>query len=139
VQQEISKRRRIILLLLVACTSLAVVSWFALKYTSDRPMAFDKTQWLQARNEYDSRVLSRMAKDLIERKALIGESRSQLVELLGAPEQYSDSTDREMYYVIREDWDGIDPVRLDHLLISLDQDGRAFEARVDVFRKKQHR
>lgn len=137
-QQTISKRR-VVLLLLVAVTSSAVIAWFALKYTNNRPMAFEKTRWMKARNEGDERVLNRMSKDLIQRNALIGESRSQLIDLLGAPEKYTDAGDRQMYYLIREDWDWIDPVRRDHLLISLDPNGRAVETRIDVWRRKPPR
>jgi hypothetical protein len=120
----------------MAVTSSAVVAWFALKYTSERPMAFEKDRWMKARNEGDERVLNRMSKDLIQHNTLIGETRSQLIDQLGAPEKYTDATDRQMYYLIREDWDWVDPVRREHLLISLDPNGRAAEARIDVWRKK---
>lgn len=132
-------RHRVVLLLLVATTSSAVVAWFALKYTSNFPMRFERTRWVQARSQEDTWVLKRMSKDLIERKALIGETRSQLIEMLGAPENYSDATDRQMYYLIREDIDGVDPVRRDHLLISLDQNSRVVDARIVVFEKRGRR
>jgi glycine/D-amino acid oxidase-like deaminating enzyme len=126
-----------VLFLVVVTASAALIAWFALKHESDRPMAFDREHWLQARRDKDFNVLSRMARDLVERKALIGESRAHLIELLGAPEKYQDATDRQMYYLIRENWNWIDPVRRDHLLIAIDENGRAVDARIDVFRKKQ--
>jgi len=137
VRLGISKHRTIVLLLVII-TSSAVVAWFVLKYTSDWPMSFERTRWMQARNEDDSRVLTRMAKDLIGRRALIGETRTQLVEMLGAPENYTDATNRQMYYLVREDWDWIDPVRRDHLLVSLDQNGRAIDARIVSAKKLGH-
>ena len=135
--QEGLAKNRVILLLLVATASAAVIAWFALKYVNDQPLAFERSRWLQAREKEDSRVLTRMAKDLIARKALIGQSRSQLIELLGDPEKYSDATDSQLFYLISEKWNGVDPVRRDHLLISLDENGRAIDARIDVFKKNQ--
>jgi hypothetical protein len=123
----------------VATTSSAVIAWFVLKHANDRALPFERTRWLQARKEADSRVLTRMAKDLVDHDALLGQSRSQLVELLGEPERYADATDRQMYYLIREDWDWIDPVRRDHLLISTDGNGRAVDARIDVFKRKERK
>ena len=76
-----------------------------------------------------------MAKDLINRKSLLGQTRSQLVQLLGDPENYRDTTDRELYYLIREDWDWIDPSRRDHLLITLDQNGRAVDTKITVIKR----
>ena len=87
------------------------------RYVNTRPIASDRAQWLQAREEEDWRVRSRVAKDLLNRNVLIGQSRSQLLTLLGEPDKYADASDQQLYYLIREDWDGIDPTRPDHLLI----------------------
>lgn len=122
--------------LLLALGGIALaIALFGLKRMSDAPLPFERTRWLQAREEEDWRLRSRMAKYLITRNALVGQSRYQLVELLGKPENYSDATDQELYYLIREDWDGVDPVRVDHLLITTDTSGRAVRTVIKVFRK----
>jgi hypothetical protein len=58
-----------------------------------------------------------------------------VIALLGDPETYSDATDRQLYYLVREDWDVIDPIRRDHLLVSLDPAGRTVAARIEIFRR----
>ena len=133
--QKVISKRRLFMLLLLAIASAAAVAWLALGYTPNRPMAFEKNRWTKARNQGDERVLNRMSNDLILRNALIGETRKQVIDLLGEPEKYDNATDRQMFYLVREDWDAIDPVRLDHLLILLDPNGRVVEARIDVWRK----
>lgn len=76
-----------------------------------------------------------MATDLVNHNKLIGQTRGQLIALLGDSEKYSDATDQQLYYLIREDWEGIDPIRRDHLLITTSQDGSVVTARIIVFKK----
>jgi hypothetical protein len=59
-------------LALLAVTALTAISWFSLSYVNQRPMAFNRTRWLQARDQEDWQVRSVMASDLINRNALIG-------------------------------------------------------------------
>jgi len=55
--------------------------------------------------------------------------------MLGEPEEYSGAKENELYYLIREDWSGVEPVRRDQLLITTDQNGRAVTAVITVFKK----
>jgi hypothetical protein len=116
-------------------TVLALSSWFALSYLKSRPIPFEKARWLQAREEENWRVRSAMAKDLINRKVLIGQTRDQVTALLGQPEDYSDASTHQLYYLVREDWDWIDPTRQDHLLVSTDESGRTVAAKMDIFQR----
>ena len=134
--RNLSATQRVLVLLSVA-TVLAVSSWFALSYINSRPIPFEKNRWLQAREEENWGVRSAMAKDLINRKALIGQTRDQVTALLGEPEKYSDASSHQLYYLVREDWDWIDPSRQDHLLVSTDESGRTIAAKIDIF--QQHR
>jgi hypothetical protein len=129
--------RHNILLLAMAAASLAFAAWFSVSTLRNSAIPFERAGWLRARQEENWSVRSRMARDLVSRSVLIGQSRDQLIERLGDPESYSDATDRQLYYLIREDWDWIDPVRVDHLLISIDQNGQAADARIDVFERRK--
>ena len=131
-----NKRRRIFLLIL-AVTAAAFIAGLGLRHLNNRPLAFERSHWLQAREEEDWPVRSRMTRDLLTRNLLIGQNRNQLVELLGEPENYPDATGRQLYYLIREDWDWIDPIRRDHLLITLDHAGRVIDARIEVFQRQR--
>ena len=68
-----------------------------------------------------------MAKDLVNRQLLLGKHRSEIVQMLGDPERYSDTKTNEMFYRIREDYPfmGIDPERRDFLEITLDANEKA--------------
>lgn len=76
-----------------------------------------------------------MARDLIVSHSAIGRTRGDLVVLLGQPEKYSDTKENQLFYLIREDWSGVDPVRIDHLVITMDHNGRAISAVIDVFKR----
>jgi hypothetical protein len=129
-------KTRFVLVLLSAAAVLAVSSWFVLRYVDSR-VRFEKTRWLQAREEESWGVRSAMAKDLINRNALIGQTRDQVIALLGEPEKYSDASPHQLYYLVREEWDWIDPARRDHLVVSTDESGRTIAAKIDIF--QQHR
>jgi hypothetical protein len=119
----------------VAALVVLVVGWAVRHHVNASPLRFEHSNWVQAREDEDWRMRTRMATDLVNRRNLIGQNRTQLIQLLGNPEKYSDATDQQLYYLVREDWDWIDPVRVDNLLISLDQDGRAVNATIAVLRE----
>jgi len=81
---------------------------------------------------------SRMAKDLVNQKLLLGKSRQEIVKMLGEPERYTDIKANEMFYLIREDYPsfGIDPQRRDHLVITFDPNDKAENAAIEVWKKQ---
>jgi hypothetical protein len=99
------------------------------------PVAFERARWLGAGEEGDWRIRTRMAEDLISRKLILGKTRREVVAMLGEPEKYLDIKENQLYYTIREEWSGVDPVRIDNLLITTDKNDRAATAVITVFIK----
>jgi len=123
------------LVLFLGLIASGLLSGLGLYYVVTRPVAFERPAWIGARTEEDWRLRSRMARRLVADHELLGKDRAQIAALLGEPEKYSDATNAQMYYLIREEWSGIDPVRRDHLLVSTDQNGRVVKIEIVVFRK----
>jgi len=97
--------------------------------------AFERVRWLDAGKEGNWRIRTRMAEDLISRKLILAKTRREVVAMLGEPEEYSDIKENQLYYTIREEWSGIDPVRIDNLLITTDKNDRAATAVITVFKR----
>jgi len=99
------------------------------------PVAFERVRWLDAGKEDNWRIRTRMAEDLISRKLILAKTRREVVAMLGEPEKYSDIKENQLYYTIREEWSGVDPVRIDSLLITTDKNDQAATAVITVFKR----
>ena len=123
--------------LVLAVVLLAVGAKQALHYWNFAPMAFEHGRWVQAGEREDWCVRTKMAKYLVSHKELLSQERTRILQVLGEPEHYTDVPERQLDYLVREDWDWIDPSRVDHLVISFDQNDRAVEARIDVLKIRE--
>jgi len=99
------------------------------------PVAFESVQWVDAGKGGNWRIRTRMAEDLIYHKLILAKTRREVVAMLGEPEKYSDINENQLYYTIREEWSGVDPVRIDSLLITTDKNDQAATAVITVFKR----
>jgi hypothetical protein len=89
---------------------------------------FDKSQWIDAKDSGKWSIRKRMAGDLIENKTLIGKKKSEIVQLLGEPERFSNIPNNQLYYTIELDYGmDIDPVKIEYLIVTLNSESQAIE------------
>ena len=103
-------------------------------------LPFDQNLWKQQRfiAEPDrSDVRHRMLPDLLKSHPLVGMSRQQVEDLLGAPESYANAGGNELYYLLKEEWSGVDPTEVEHLVLDVDATGHVTQSRV-TNRKSLH-
>ena len=80
-------------------------------------MKFSKTDCL-TKNELSYVYRNNMINDLIKNYKLVGLTRNEIINLLGSPENYSDSEPNTIYYnIVTEYGNDIDPVSTKNLKI----------------------
>lgn len=92
---------------------------------NDKVLVFDKEKWNEAKVNESWSLRQKMAQYLIDEQTLIGKDKMEIIELLGKPEEYSNVSKDEMYYTIDLYYGhDIDPVRVEHLILSLDENNK---------------
>jgi hypothetical protein len=110
--------------IIALCIILVIASWFVSRYVNQMPLTFDKNKWLNERfPDYSTRY--RMVKDLTRQYRLVGMTRTDIIGLLGEPDNFSSTNQNEMQYCLQEKYStDIDPVSSDHLVLYFDETGR---------------
>lgn len=93
---------------------------------------FDSEKWNQY-SEVDGPYRDSMADDLIKSHKLLGLSNKQMLQLLGAPANYTDTT--KTYYELSEEFDGIDPISGKDLIITFNKDSIITNAKTEEWHK----
>ena len=93
---------------------------------------FDQEKWKQY-SEVDGPDRDLMAEDLLKNHKLIGLSHKQMLQLLGSPANYTDTT--KTYYVLTEEYDMIDPVSGKNLIITFNKDSLISRAEIEEWHK----
>lgn len=107
------------------------VACFA-RWAQDRPVPFDKKLWDLGFLDSDHRY--GMAKDLIELRALIGKSRSHVEAILGRA--VVGDAPSEMFYPLRQEFDVIDPIAGNDLVLKLDSSSIVVHAEIVKWKRK---
>jgi outer membrane protein assembly factor BamE (lipoprotein component of BamABCDE complex) len=70
-------------------------------------------------NNNASDVRSKMVNDLIKKNILNGKNKLQIIDLLGDPEYFKDTSNNELYYQINEKYEyiGVDPIYIKYFII----------------------
>jgi len=123
--------RRNLLLVLGVLAVLSVAGRIS-GWVQERPVPFDRKLWDLGFVHHDHRCP--MAKDLIERRALIGKSRSQVEAILGPAED--GNAVWEMHYPVRREFDNFDPVAGDDLVLKLDTSSQVVHAEIAKWKRK---
>lgn len=77
-----------------------------------------------------------MARDLINRKVLIGESREKIIEMLGESFREVPPETNEIFYELEYIIKGIDPIAIEYLKIIFNQENKV--ERAEVYFYKTH-
>jgi hypothetical protein len=93
---------------------------------------FDKRIWSQY-NSVDGPDRDLMAEDLIETHKLLGLDKKQMLDLLGDPANYTDTT--KAYYELSEKYDSIDPVSGKNLILTFNADSIIVTAKIEEWHK----
>src|ERR1700678_310692 len=96
--------------------ALFIITFFTLFALFGCGEKFDKTKWAEY-DELDGPDRDLMAEDLLKTHKLIGLTNKQMLQLLGPPANFTDTPKR--YYVLKEEYDMIDPVSGKYLVIQL--------------------
>jgi hypothetical protein len=91
-----------------------------------RPLPFDKKLWDLRLVRQGDRY--RMARDLIERRALIGKSRAEVEAILGPAET--------MRYPLRREFDNFDAIAGDDLVLDFDASSKVAHAEIVKWKRK---
>jgi len=76
-----------------------------------------------------------MADDIVTRGFIVGKPADEIAKVLGTPEAYSPADARKMYYLVDKEYKGpvgIDPCRIEHLVVYLRDDQHALRAEHEV-------
>ncbi len=73
-----------------------------------------------------------MADDLVSRDLVVGKTAGEVTKLLGAPESYSSPQPRTLYYLVDRESKGIDPCRIEHLVVHFSEDQHALHTEHEV-------
>jgi hypothetical protein len=93
---------------------------------------FDQARWKQYAG-FDGPDRDLMAEDLLKTHKLIGLTNKQLLQLLGGPSNFSDTT--KIYYELSQQYDMIDPISGKNLIITLDKDSIVSKAEIVEWHK----
>ncbi len=93
---------------------------------------FNSEQWKQYIG-VDGPNRDSMADGLIKSHKLLGLSNKQMLQLLGGPANYTDTT--KTYYELSEEFDGIDPVSGKNLIITFNKDSIITNAKIEEWHK----
>lgn len=86
---------------------------------------FNHDAWIKAKDTASWGIRKDMAKDIVNRQLLIDKSSKEVNDILGTPEVYSDVEANKFYYIIEMNYGhDIDPVKIMHLIVSLDSKGK---------------
>lgn len=97
-----------------------------------RKEKFDSEKWKQYIG-FDGPDRDLMAEDLLGSHKLIGLSHKQMLQLLGDPSNYEDTT--RTYYELSQEFDSIDPVSGKNLIITFDKDSIITNAIIQEWHK----
>jgi hypothetical protein len=126
-----------LLLLFSLATFLSIVVLIGVSMEADRPIfsvTFDRAQWDRNRRSAEpltDALQTRMARNLISKNFLIGKTKAEIIKLLGKPSTDSTTNKSTMRYPLRTKYDIIDPVRIDELIIDLDDRSIATQAKIE--------
>lgn len=99
-----------------------------------KELSYDEWKKDYGNHEYNWGIRKEMAQKLIEEKALIGFERTDVIQLLGEDEQYS-NTPNKLYYLIDIDYDfDIDPVMIEHFIVTFDSDDIVVNASREIIK-----
>lgn len=97
-------------------------------------MPFDSEKWQEEADVKLYPYRERMLEDIINNKRLAGLSRQDITALLGEPENYSDTNENELWYVVDLEYGmDIDPIHIKHLVLTLDADSIVQKVEVRVY------
>jgi hypothetical protein len=112
----------------------AVIAFAALACDTTRTAPFERARWDLARVEGNWVAREAMGRHLVEARSLIGLSRASLTMMLGEPERYSPQEPGRAFYLVREDYGSdIDPVLVDHLVVTLGPDDVVRDAAIERY------
>jgi len=97
-----------------------------------RKEKFDSEKWKQYIG-FDSPNRDLMAEDLLASHKLIGLSHNRMLQLLGDPTNYGDST--KTWYELSQEFDSIDPIAGKDLVITFNKDSIITNATIREWHK----
>jgi outer membrane protein assembly factor BamE (lipoprotein component of BamABCDE complex) len=113
------KVKYIIFLMIIASLSLSTGC-------KESKISFNKVKWMNSQSksevDIDWDMRKNMAEDLVDKKTLIGKTKSEVIQLLGEPEKLEDIPENELYYLSYIKYGDIDPTRIEYLICTLDEE-----------------
>lgn len=101
---------------------------------SNSRVTFKHDEWIRANDEF-LYERKKMAVDLVDSKMLVGISKQEVIELLGAAENFSESD--KLYYTIEIDYGSdIDPVKIEYLVVSLGSEEQVSSVFIEIKHNK---
>ena len=113
---------------------LSIIVVFAILGCNDisRSEKFDQKIWKQY-SEVDGPDRDLMAEDLIKTHRLIGLTNKQMLQLLGSPSNFGDTT--KICYELSQEFDSIDPISGKNLVIQFNKDSVIVKAFIEEWHK----
>jgi len=93
---------------------------------------FDQEVWKE-HTEVDGPDRDLMAEDLLKTHKLVGLTNKQMLQLLGSPSNFDDTT--KIYYELATEYDMIDPVSGKNLVIQFNKDSVIISAKIEEWHK----
>ncbi len=110
--------------LFIICTLLL----FTIIGCNNAEIKFNHDAWIKAKDTASWDIRKKMAKDIMNRQLLINKSEKEVNDILGTPEAYADVETNKLYYIIEMNYGyDIDPVKIVHLIVSLDSKGKVIK------------
>lgn len=97
-----------------------------------KPAPFNRSKWLNYYS-FDGPNRVSMAEDLIKTNRLIGLSNRQMLQLLGPPAHYDDTT--KTVYELSQEFDMIDPISGKDLIIKFNKDSTVIGSKIEEWHK----
>jgi len=110
-----------------------VIAFFLEFAVSACTKAFNKKEWAEDVGELGGSDKVLMAEDLVKSHQLLGVNNRQLIQLLGSPTNYTDTT--KTCYTLSEKYDMIDPISGKDLVIQFNKDSVIISAKIEEWHK----
>ena len=98
-------------------------------------MPFEKQKWKTSDKETDWKYRPKIARDLVNKKLLIGKSRAEIFEMLGENNNHEWDSGKNIKYELEQIYGtNIDPIAIEYLVVTFDNEDKVEKTEIQFYK-----